>query len=132
MINLNIADNSKVKNLIDLSMMQRTAKDVERLEQDDAYEDQADDEIIVNKKVNLKALFGKGLGGGGLSSSYKMTYVPLKVGVKINPDGGLYSAASQKVYKDRAMYLMTEKIRLEYDEMEEQERLGMKRNPAHE
>ena len=27
---------------------------------------------------------------------------------------------------------MTEKIRLEYDEMEEQERLGMKRNPAHE
>ena len=89
---MNINDNSKVKNLIDLSMMQRAAKDVQTLKKDDAFEDQADDEMIVSKKLNLRALFGK---SGGLSSSYKMTYVPLKVGVKINPDGGLYSAASQ-------------------------------------
>ena len=72
-----------------------------------------------------------GLGAGGGSSNYKMTHVPLKIGVKINPDNGLYTADSTKTYKERAMYLMTEKIREEYDEMEDAEKFAMERNPNH-
>ena len=90
------------------------------------FEDAPDDEIIVIKKINFAALFG---GGGISSSSYKMWFVPLKLGVKINPENNYYTPKAVTTYKDRAQQLMAEKIRLEYDEMEEQEAKGNSRNP---
>ena len=43
--------------------------------------------------------------GGAKKISYKMEYVPLKLGVKINPDDKYYGEEAIKSYKDKASNL---------------------------
>ena len=44
-----------------------------------------------------------------------MSFVPLKLGVKINPEAKYYSEHSQNIYKQRAEFLMKEKLRKDHD-----------------
>lgn len=61
-----------------------------------------DQELIVSNKVDMSNLFG---GGGAKKISYKMEYVPLKLGVKINPEDKYYGDEAVKSYKDKAANL---------------------------
>ena len=54
--------------------------------------------------------------GADSTNPYKMVHVPLKVGVKINPDEKYYSDYAQLIYKNRALKLMSQKIKNDHEE----------------
>lgn len=69
---------------------------------------------IIPVKFDLKKVMGLGSLG---ATSYKMEDVPLKLGVKINPENRYYSEEALETYRYRAVNMMKDVIAEEQDAM---------------
>ena len=66
-----------------------------------------DTEIIVSDKVDMSQMFK---GGAAKKISYRMDYVPLKLGVKINPEDKYYCDEAIESYKSKAANLFQQNL----------------------
>ena len=86
--------------------------------EEDEGEKRPDTEIIVSDKVDMSQMFR---GGAAKKISYRMDYVPLKLGVKINPEDKYYGEEAIESYKSKAANLNQAKLAQDYAEQKEKE-----------